>query len=127
MIRYYAYKGVNLYVNISAIELSSAKESRDYVKRVIEYHVQNNGIYLASSNACGVQNNQKFSGGSCIVGPDKPKEIPVHYYCNSKLSLKANIFTSEIELSDNLRFIFDGNRFNRIPDFNIELYKSWYR
>lgn len=127
LIRYYAYKGVNLYVNISAIELSSAKESRDYVKRVIEYHVQNNGIYLASSNACGVQNNQKFSGGSCIVGPDKPKEIPVHYYCNSKLSLKANIFTSEIELSDNLRFIFDGNRFNRIPDFNIELYKSWYR
>lgn len=127
LIRYYAFKGVNLYVNISAIQLSTVKESKEYVKRVLEYHVQSNGVYLASSNACGVQNNEKFLGGSCIIGPDRLNEIPVHYYSNSKLTMKSNIFISDIELSDHLRFIFDGNRFNAIPDFNMKLYKTWYR
>ena len=54
------------------------------------------------------------------------KEIPVHYYCNSKLSIKPNMFIADINLEENLRFIYDGNRFNPISDFNIELYKSWY-
>jgi predicted amidohydrolase len=126
LIRYYAYNGVNLYINLSAIQLSNVKNSKDYLKRVIEYHVQSNGIYLASSNVCGVQNDEKFLGGSCVVGPDMLNEIPVHYYCNSKLSIKANIFIADIKLDDNLRFVYDGNRFNQIPDFNVELYKSWY-
>lgn len=126
LMRYYTYKGVNLYVNLSAIQLSNVKESKDYLKRIIEYHVQSNGVYLASSNTCGIQNNEKFLGGSCVIGPDVLSERSVHYYCNSKLSIKPNIFIADIKLEDNLRFIYDGNRFNSIPDFNIELYKSWY-
>jgi len=126
LIRYYAYKGVNLYINLSAIYLSDLKSSKDYLRTVIEYHVQSNGIYLASSNACGMQNDEKFLGCSCVVGPDAENEIPIHYYCNSKLSIKPNMFTADIELDENLRFIYDGNRFNRVPDYDIELYKSWY-
>lgn len=126
LIRYYANNGVNLYINISALQLSSSKESKAYVKRAIEYHVQSNGIYLASSNTSGVQNNVKFLGGSCIVGPERRNENPVQYYCNPKLSPKSDFFVANIELSNHLRFIFDGNRFNQIPDFNKDLYKSWY-
>lgn len=126
LIRYYAYNDVNLYINISAVYLSDIKSSKAYLRRVIEYHVQSNGIYLASSNACGVQGYGKFLGGSCVLGPDETNEVPIHYYCNSKLSIKPNIFIADIKLEDNLRFIYDGNRFNETPDFNIELYKSWY-
>lgn len=126
LIRYYAYKGVNLYINLSAIYLSDLKSSKDYLKRVIEYHAQSNGIYLASSNACGMQNDEKFLGCSCVVGPDAENEVHLHYYCNSKLSIKPNMFIADIELDENSRFIYDGNRFNQIPDYDIELYKSWY-
>ncbi|MDH8679736.1 carbon-nitrogen hydrolase family protein [Fusibacter bizertensis] len=126
LIRYYAHNGVNLYVNLSAIQLSTIKESKDYIKRALEYHVQSNGIYIASSNVSGTQNREKFLGGSCVVGPDHLNEIPVHYYCNSKLSMKSELFIAEVNLNENLRFIFDGNRFNKIPDFNIDLYRSWY-
>ena len=126
LIRYYAYNGVNLYINIWAIKLFNIKESQDYIKRIMEYHVQSNGIYLASSNVCGVQNNERFLGGSCVLGPDIINECPVHYYCNSKLLKEENIFIADIKLEENLRFIYDGNRFNSNPDFNINLYKCWY-
>lgn len=125
LIRYYCYKGVNLYINISAVTTDDQLDSK-YLKRVIEYHVLSNGIYLANSNVCGVQNNEKFSGGSCVVGPERSTEIPIHYYCNSKLSRKQGIFIADIKLDDNLRMIYDGNRFSPVPDYNIELYHSWY-
>jgi predicted amidohydrolase len=126
LIRYYCYKGVNLYINLSAVTTDDQLDSK-YLKRVIEYHVLSNGIYIASSNVCGIQNNEKFSGGSCVVGPERSTEIPIHYYCNSKLSAKPNIFITDIKLDDNLRMIYDGNRFSPIPDYNIKLYHTWYQ
>lgn len=128
LIRYYAYSGVNLYINISAVSLmwNSLKESKNYLNRALQYHVQSNGIYLANSNVCGIQNNIKYFGGSCILGPYIPNEIPVHYYCNERLSTKSGMFLADIDLNDNLRMIYEGNRFNPIPDFNIKLYNSWY-
>lgn len=128
LIRYYAYNGVNLYINISAVSVmwSSLKQSKNYLNRAIQYHVQSNGIYLASSNVCGVQNGIKYFGGSCIVGPYMQNEIPVHYYCNERLITKPGMFWADIELNDNLRMIYDGNRFNSTPDFNMRLYNSWY-
>lgn len=128
LIRYYAYSGVNLYINISAVctMWNSLKESKSYLNRAIQYHVQSNGIYLASSNACGIQNNIKYFGGSCIVGPYIPNEIPVHYYCNQNLLTKPSMFIADIDLDDNLRMVYDGNRFNSTPDFNVKLYNSWY-
>jgi predicted amidohydrolase len=125
LIRYYCYKGVNLYINLSAVTVDDQLDSK-YLKRVIEYHVLSNGIYLASSNVCGIQNNEKFSGGSCVVGPERSTEIPIHYYCNAKLSARQNIFITDINLEDNLRMIYDGNRFSPVPDYHIKLYHSWY-
>jgi predicted amidohydrolase len=125
LIRYYCSQGANLYINLSAVTMDDQLDSK-YLKRVIEYHVLSNGIYLASSNVCGIQNNEKFSGGSCVVGPERSTEIPIHYYCNSKLSIKPDIFTADIKLEDNLRMIYDGNRFSAVPDYNIKLYHSWY-
>ena len=125
LIRYYCYKGVNLYVNLSAVTTDDQLDTK-YLKRVIEYHVLSNGIYLASSNVCGIQNKEKFSSGSCVVGPERSTEIPIHYYCNAKLSAKPNIYTADIKLEDNLRMIYDGNRFSPVPDYNIKLYHSWY-
>lgn len=36
------------------------------------------------------------------------------------------MFISNIDLDDNLRMIYNGNRFNFTPDFNAKLYNSWY-
>ena len=126
LIRYYCYKGVNLYVNLSAVT-EDAQCDACYLKRVIEYHVLSNGIYIASSNVCGIQNGDKFSGGSCVTGPVRKTEKPIHYYCNEELSQEPGIFTAEIKPEENLRMIFDGNRFSPIPDFDMNLYYSWYQ
>lgn len=128
LIRYYAYSGVNLYINMSAISVmwNSLKESINFLNRAIEYHVQSNGIYIASSNACGVQNGFRYFGTSCVVGPNMINEVPIYYYCNEKLSTNPNMFTTDIDLNNNLRMIYDGNRFSDIPDFNIKLYNAWY-
>lgn len=128
LIRYYVYSGVNLYINMSAIPVmwSSLKESISFLDRAIQYHVQSNGIYIASSNVCGIQNGFRYFGGSCVVGPNMTNEVPVHYYCNEKLSSNPVMFTTDIDLNNNLRMIYDGNRFSDSPDFNIKLYNSWY-
>lgn len=55
-----------------------------------------------------------------------PNEIPFYYYCNERLSTKSGMFLIGIDLNDNLRMIYEGNRFNSTPDFNIKLYNSWY-
>lgn len=125
LIRYYCYKGVNLYINLSAVTVDNQLDSK-YLKRVIDYHVLSNGIYIASSNVCGIQDNGVFSGGSCVVGPVRLTEVPIHYYCNAELSSQPDIFFADIKLEDNLRMIYDGNRFSPIPDYNIKLYHSWY-
>ncbi|XZI60379.1 hypothetical protein ACSXD5_13625 [Clostridium perfringens] len=65
-------------------------------------------------------------GGSCVLGPYMPNEIPFYYYCNERLSTKSGMFLVGIDLNDNLRMIYEGNRFNSTPDFNIKLYNSWY-
>jgi len=54
-------------------------------------------------------------------------EKPIHYYCNEELSQEPGIFTAEIKPEENLRMIFDGNRFSPIPDFDMNLYYSWYQ
>ncbi len=41
-----------------------------------------------------------------------PNEIPVYYYCNERLSTKSGMFLVGIDLNDNLRMIYEGNRFN---------------
>lgn len=123
LIRYYASQGATLYINSYAM----CGEDTTYLIRPLEYLVQSTGIYLASANLCGQIAANHYSGASCILGPIRKTEEPVHYYANEALTAAAGSFSSIITLSDNLRFIFDGNRFNpEVPDFRPELYYSWY-
>lgn len=125
LFRYYARIGVNLYLNLSALEKESTSQSKKYMRRVLEYHVQSNGIYIASSNATGKQDTKQYLGGSCVVGPNRLTEDAVCYYTNKSLSIQEGIFITDIELNENLRFIYEPNRFNSKADYRTDLYEDW--
>jgi len=100
--RYCRAKGARLFINVSAISTAETKGAGGYTGNIsLEYHVQNNSIYLVTSNLCGWDKDSYFMGGASIIGPTV-NPLGVHFYAGKRFldpgADEASVETSIVDL-----------------------------
>ncbi len=133
LLRYYAAKGVRLYLNPTAMALENtgegAKESFcNYYRSTLEYNVINTGMFILSANLTGLDGTSFFGGGSVIMGVGKSpfKRPQVRYYAGDILNEGEGIFISDIDLSIHNPRLFVPNPATGQVDFRPEFYRKLY-
>ena len=127
MVRYYAAMGCRLYVNCTAL----AKCHGGLGSVTLEASVVREGVYIAVANLGGLDVDNYFWGGSCIIGPSRKTWEP-YYYAGHRFkdetADESEMFVATIDLSLAKRSIYqynpsvDGTDFR--PDKYIEMYKK---
>lgn len=130
--RYYCSKGSRLYLNPTAVVEEISKEGSrqafiDYYAPTLEYGVLCNTIFVASANLCGMDGDNYFGGGSCIIGPKITPfyETNLNYYAGSKDNVQEGLFIETIDLSLATRRLFVDKELTGEPDYRPELYKKF--
>ena len=127
--RYYASKGCRLLINSTALAHCHGPY---YGSPTLEASVVQNGIYIASANLGGLDVENYFWGGSCIIGPGQKHTWSVYYYAGRKFTdedaPECEMFTSTIDLSLATRYPFKYNPAvngtDWRPDKYIEMFKD---
>lgn len=101
--RYCRAKGARLFLNLSAIGTAETAGAGGYTGNVsLEYHVQNNSMFIVTSNLFGLDKHTYFMGGSSILGPSsRPPEV--HVYAGKRFlepgADQGTVETAAIDLS----------------------------
>lgn len=133
LLRYYACTGARLYLNPTAMALENESEGAKasfcgYYRSTLEYDVINTGMFIVSSNLCGVDKSSHFGGGSVVMGVGRgefKRPFPV-YYAGSIEDESEGIFTAELDLSMHNPRLFKPNPVTGDTAFKPELYIKLY-
>ncbi|MCR5260306.1 MAG: carbon-nitrogen hydrolase family protein [Candidatus Gastranaerophilales bacterium] len=124
LIRYYRAKGARLILNVTACP--DVPCTMGAAKLTLPAYAYTNYVFIASANLCGKEIRSNFTGGSCIIGPDKSKGGYFVYagkMFGDKDSEKDDLIIGEIDLSL-------ADKYTDIPifsgDWNPVLYKKLY-
>lgn len=127
MARYYAAKGARLYINSTAY---AKCHGPSLARTNLEASCITNGIYIASSNLCGLDVDNYFWGGSSIMGPAQGT-WQVNYYAglpfNEKGADEEKMYTETIDLGLATRFLYKYNEAVGSTDFRPEKYIQMYQ
>ena len=130
--RYYAGKGSRLYLNPTAVLEEIPKEGSrqafiNYYAPTLEYGVLCNTIFVASANLTGMDQDNYWGGGSCIIGPKINPffETDMVYYAGNKDNVQEGVYIETIDLSLAVRPLFQDSKFTGVPDYRPELYKQF--
>ncbi len=132
LLRYYASKGVRLYLNPTAMALEDGEGAKEsfcsYYKVCLDYSVINTGMFIISSNLTGIEDISHFGGGSVIMGVGKSqlKRPRVEYYAGDIYSEEEGVFTSEIDLSLVNKRLFIPDKTGNIA-YKPEIYSKLYK
>ncbi len=132
LMRHYVYKGSRLYLNPTAVVEEIPKEGSrqafiDYYVPTLEYGVLCNTIFVASANLTGMDKENYFGGGSCIIGPKITPffETNMTYYAGNKDNVQEGIHMETLDLSLATRRLAKTSQFTGVPDYRPELYKKF--
>ncbi|MGI6721999.1 MAG: carbon-nitrogen hydrolase family protein [Anaerovoracaceae bacterium] len=132
LMRHYVYKGSRLYLNPTAVVEEIPKEGSrqafiDYYAPTLEYGVLCNTIYVASSNLTGMDKENYFGGGSCIIGPKVTPffETNLYYYAGDKNNNQEVMHMATIDLSLARRRLAVESKFTGEPDYRPDIYKKF--
>ena len=126
MVRYYAAMGCRLYVNCTAL----AKCHGGLGSVTLEASVVREGVYIAAANLGGLDVDNYFWGGSCIIGPSRKTWEP-YYYAGHKfkdeVADESEMFVATIDLSLAQRGIYQYNPAVGGTDFRPDKYIEMYQ
>lgn len=130
LMRYYAWKGCKLYLNLTAIirEPGIPDAFKEGYLTYLKSGVLTNHIFIASANLVGRDQSSLFGGGSVIVGPKAVSPNSMIFstcYGGDVDNNQEGIFAAKVDLSQAKRTIFQKNQYTQVPDYQPDLYMGF--
>jgi len=131
LMRYYAWKGCRLYLNLTAVIREAAVKDalQEGYLTYLKSGVLMNHIFIASSNLVGLDLKNTYGGGSIILGPQVLSHDTIAYSSSYGGDINCDsekIFVANLDLALAKRSIFHSNPYTETPDFRPELYSKFY-
>lgn len=127
LMSYYVSKGCRLYLHATAL---AHCHGRQYGTTTLEAAAIRNTIYIACANLGGLDADNYFWGGSCIIGPSR-KTLATYYYAGHRftdeMADESEMFTATIDLSLATREIFKHNPAVKGTDWRPDKYIEMFR
>lgn len=122
--RYYAAKGCRVYVNATALA-----KGYELNNKALETIAVREGIYVVTSNLCGLDRDNWFYGGSSIIGPSQHvRDARSHYYAGMPFLAdgadEEALYTATIDLGLASRALFSYNPAVDGSDWRPRIYRS---
>jgi predicted amidohydrolase len=130
LMRYYAWKGCRLYLNLTAIirESGITDAFKEGYLTYLKCGVLTNHIFIASSNLVGYDQTSCFGGGSVILGPTVSESGSIQYstcYGGDVDNDQEGIYLANLDLSQAKRTIFENNPYTQVPDYRPDVYVNF--
>lgn len=131
LMRYYAWKGCRLYLNLTAVIRETVVEDalQEGYLIYLKSGVLMNHIFIASSNLVGLDLKNTFGGGSILLGPQVVSNDTIAYSSCYGGDIECDyerMYISKIDLALAKRTIFENNPYTAKPAFRPDLYSNFY-
>lgn len=131
LMRYYAWKGCRLYLNLTAVIRETAIKDalQEGYLTYLKSGVLMNHIFIASSNLVGPDLKNTYGGGSIILGPQVLSQDTIAYSSCYGGDINCDfekLDVAKLDLTLAKRSIFMNNKYTDTPDFRPDLYSNFY-
>lgn len=130
ILRYGRAKGVRLYLNAAA---SYEEPMRAAYQKIMERHVGLNTLHLATANLTGEGRQLSFFGGSHILSPGEPIELPklvAGYAFTAERARQPGLYTAALDLEASVIMphypYFEHNYKVGTPDWRPDVYRDMF-